>query len=177
MNLPTLKPAVLQPEDDCPAAEAVISCWPSSHLLFYNSARIYPHSHSVQVYGHHTQSRFTIIAFIQDTQIISVWHGNVFTKPLPSKRRLLWVHYPGSQAPCRIAPPLRLLVPTSLRVYRNFCCSRGRGGCLWHLWLASPIASQHHIGLDASFFRFRLRPAFTLRRFGLVLLSSSCSLF
>jgi hypothetical protein len=43
---------------------AVISCWPLPHLLYYNSARIYPHSHSVQVYGHHTQSRFTIIAFI-----------------------------------------------------------------------------------------------------------------
>jgi hypothetical protein len=34
---------------------------------------------------------------------------NVFTEPFPINRRLLWLHYSLFQAPCHIAPSLRLL--------------------------------------------------------------------
>jgi hypothetical protein len=30
------------------------------------------------------------------------WRGNVFTEPLPSNERLLWLHYSGLQASCHV---------------------------------------------------------------------------
>jgi hypothetical protein len=44
--------------------------------------------------------------------------GNVFTKPLPSNRRLFWLHYSGFQASCHNM--LWLFVTKKKKIYRTF---------------------------------------------------------
>jgi hypothetical protein len=56
---------------------------------------------------------------------------SVFTEPLPSSGRLFFLRYSGFQPSCRIAPSLRLLVPSSLTAYHHFFFSEGT--CPWPL--------------------------------------------
>jgi hypothetical protein len=95
----------------------------------------------------------------------------VFTAPLPSSTRLLYLQYSGFQASCHIAPLLQTALPEQATgvppVLRGgvfvtsvivFAC--GTATCCFQLF----------------FIQFRRRPVFSLRRLGLALLVSNCSL-